>query len=350
MPRAPKAPLGRSASQRQPSLRGALMIDTLDGQLRVRKWPRARGKTRTKAQRKQEEWFAQVQRAANYVAPNMMLQFHEATQGTPLLPRDILTHILSGRAMMFVLTDGRKLYPMIFRTEVEEALDAITQTNGQILFRDDDGWRGMDYNPNGRGWWFSPPPANIFEPLSSDAVLPTATNDDDIGLAINWKGQSASGQTRLLMVPRPSAWTEWQLTVAHLQTAGSFALSGCGIIARNLNNGRDVRINLTNDEPRQDRVTRWNSINSFNGDYYFKPHRGNNGLSWQRFRFVGGVLYSQVSANGKQWITLHTQTLADWLQAQPTHLGLNARSSGNATLEGLLYQSVEHWNLERLNA
>lgn len=169
----PKAPFGRSASQRQPSLRGVLMTDTVKGQLRVRAWPTARGKPKSQAQADQQEWFRQVQKAANYVAPDMMLQFYEATQGTPLLPRDILTHLLSGRALMFVLPDGRKMYPMIFRNSVEEALDAITQTPGDLLLRTEEGWRGVEFQGSGGLEPGNAPDIATFTPWASDGLLPT---------------------------------------------------------------------------------------------------------------------------------------------------------------------------------
>ena len=119
------------------------MIDTVDGQLRVRSWPRARGAPKTKAQKERQDWFRDVQKAANYQAPQQMNEIIAATDGTPLLPRDIFTHMMSGRMLTFTLPNGRTLFPMAFRKEVSKSLDAISQTVGDMLIRTNEGWAAI---------------------------------------------------------------------------------------------------------------------------------------------------------------------------------------------------------------
>lgn len=214
------------------------MIDTLKGDLRVRKWPRARGKTRTKAQRQQEEWFAQVQRAANYVAPNMMLQFHEATQGTPLLPRDILTHILSGRAMMFELPDGRKMYPMIFRESVNEALDALSQTDGTVLVRTAEGWVGLPYGGGGSGAGGTPPDMTRFQPWSSVTNLPNWIDNPEGNPILQAGSASGSLEARGFKFLDADLSGTWRMRTRLIPLAPQEANKGWGLYAGNRESGR----------------------------------------------------------------------------------------------------------------
>jgi hypothetical protein len=127
------------------------MIDTSDGQTRIRKWPRPRGKAKTPEQRESEEFFRQCQMAARYIAPTIMADFIDARKGTPILPRDILTAMLAQTLIAPILDDGRKLYPMAYKTQVSDALDAITQTEGQTLVRGPEFWEPQPYNPGGGG-------------------------------------------------------------------------------------------------------------------------------------------------------------------------------------------------------
>src|SRR3546814_3988250 len=54
--------------------------------------------------------FRQAQWATKYWPSPMVVDIAEAVKGTPLLPRDIMTMIMSGRAFMLTLADGRRSY------------------------------------------------------------------------------------------------------------------------------------------------------------------------------------------------------------------------------------------------
>lgn len=136
----PPAPFGAGKANRQPSLKGLVMVDTVNGALRVRAWPRSRGRPKTTDQADRQEWFRQVQKSFNYAAPQNVVDIMRAREGTPLLPRDIWTHILSGRACWLELENGRKVFPRMISQKVSDALDTLSQTPGDILIRTPDGW------------------------------------------------------------------------------------------------------------------------------------------------------------------------------------------------------------------
>lgn len=130
------------------------MIDTDQGQTRIRSWPRKRGAAKTQAQRDAQEKFRQSQIATRYISPTQMADMIDARRGTPILPRDILTSMLAGTLIAPILEDGRKLYPMAFRNVVSDSLDAISQTPGKTLIRGDVYWEEADppTPPSGSSW------------------------------------------------------------------------------------------------------------------------------------------------------------------------------------------------------
>lgn len=139
------------------------MIDVVNGKNRVRAWPSKRGKKKTAKQQQAVEKFTQIQRAAKYVEPLMMLDIMNAREGTPLLPRDVLTAMLSNRLVGFQTVQQKVLYPMAALIDVSNALDAISQTPGATLKR------GQTY------WEESPPSGNLGWTVVADQVITAPT-------------------------------------------------------------------------------------------------------------------------------------------------------------------------------
>lgn len=127
------------------------MMDMVNGQIRVRAWPRKRGQAGTPDQIANRKKFAEVQRASRYIAPQTYAQIVDATARTPLLPRDIITMMMYNRVAAFTLPDGRTLYPMPVKADVSEALDALSQTDGDTLVRENGVWVGKPYAGGGGG-------------------------------------------------------------------------------------------------------------------------------------------------------------------------------------------------------
>lgn len=144
---------------RRPSLRGKVMFDVTQGTERARRWPRARGKAKTNAERERQDWFRQMQWATKYMDPRLMMDAMNAVKGTPLLPRDVLTMLLAGRMLAFNMPDGRKIFPVQAKQDVSNSLDAISQTVGYTLRRTADGWEGF---PPGAG-----PQYELFDEITS---------------------------------------------------------------------------------------------------------------------------------------------------------------------------------------
>lgn len=118
-------------------------MDVSGGVFRVRRWPSPRPTRPTKAQAEAREKFRLVQRYVQYQAPDMQIQVRQAVQGTPLLPRDLLTSMMYNRLLYIVGTDGRKMYPMPARIDVSNSLDVLSQLPGSVLFRGTEFWEAL---------------------------------------------------------------------------------------------------------------------------------------------------------------------------------------------------------------
>jgi hypothetical protein len=135
-------PPGKTGNRR-PALRGVLMQDVSQGVERNRKWPEKRKAKLPDVTKDQNEQFRQYQWATKYFAPELYKMWAESVKGTPLLPRDIMTMLMSGRLMAINLPDGRIMYPKVAAMDVSASLDTITQAIGDFLIRGADGWEGF---------------------------------------------------------------------------------------------------------------------------------------------------------------------------------------------------------------
>lgn len=125
---------------RQPSFRGLLQVYVRDGQIVTARWPKKRGKSKSLKVRDAQEWFRQAQWATKYWPAQMQHQCAEAVKGTPLMPRDLMTMIMAGRAWWWVDEQGRKVYSVAALKDVSDSLDIISQVPGSMLYRSPTLW------------------------------------------------------------------------------------------------------------------------------------------------------------------------------------------------------------------
>lgn len=163
--------------RRRPSLAGVLMQDVTQGKERVRSWPRSRGKPKTAAAKRRQDAFAEAQFFSKYIEPNMMALINNWTDGTPLLPRDIVTAMLFNRLFIFELETGEVLYTMAFRKDVEESLNALDAQVGDVLVKTENGWEGMPYGGGaGAGLLMGSAVTTIAQSIGSSGYTKVAFN------------------------------------------------------------------------------------------------------------------------------------------------------------------------------
>jgi len=128
-------------SQRLPAYAGRLVVDTVRGVMRVRKWPRKRGTPTSAAQLFWIDWFRQANLLAKYADAASMRAAIELTKGSRWYPRDILLMAMRGRLLWLTDTTGWKWYPMAAIQDLSDSLDILSQTVGKLLVRATDRWR-----------------------------------------------------------------------------------------------------------------------------------------------------------------------------------------------------------------
>lgn len=90
-------PRGWPGKQNFPAINGRFVVDTYRGKMRVRAWPKPRGKPKSRAQQIAIDRFTAANRLAKEAPGEIQNQCIEATKGSGLYPRDLLVRaILSG--------------------------------------------------------------------------------------------------------------------------------------------------------------------------------------------------------------------------------------------------------------
>lgn len=126
---------------RSESLRGAFMVDTVRGVLRIRKWPRKRGTPKSAKQLWWIDWFKQANYLAKYVDGAAAARAIEITAGSGKYPRDIIVSAMRGRLYSWIDQNGKKWHSMAAVQDISDSLDVLAQTVGDILVRATDRWR-----------------------------------------------------------------------------------------------------------------------------------------------------------------------------------------------------------------
>ncbi len=135
---------GIKRAARSESLSGKIMVDTVRGVLRVRKWPKKRGTPKSASQRWWNDWFRQANLLAKYVDAATMRKAIELTAGTGMYPRDIILKAMRGRLYIWQDQTGKVWHPMAAIQDISESLDVLAQGIGSVLFRASDRWRALD--------------------------------------------------------------------------------------------------------------------------------------------------------------------------------------------------------------
>lgn len=116
------------------------MIDATRGSLRVRSWPKPRPGPRHPTNEFWTAWLKAATYLYRYQPASVQWELQQATKGTVYMPRDLFISAARGRAFLLQDELGRKYYPMAFRQDVSDSLDAIGQFPGMMLYRGENLW------------------------------------------------------------------------------------------------------------------------------------------------------------------------------------------------------------------
>ncbi len=136
--------------QRFPGFHGNYVVDTWRGQLRIKSWPRKRGRPKSAEVRVQNSWFTSANLLAKHCAASQQVQAIAMTKGTGLYPRDLLLKCMSRGIIEPITPDGRvisyyrpRIDPVAFQgfmlnldAEVTIALGSFQTFNWPLPIRD----------------------------------------------------------------------------------------------------------------------------------------------------------------------------------------------------------------------
>jgi len=124
-----------------PSHRGAMMVDVTRNVLRVRAWPKKRGRPKSALQLYWVDWFRQANALAKLADNYTLARAIELTKNTGWYPRDIILKAMAGRLYTWTDSTGWTYYSMAAITDISKTLDILAQTVGSLLVRHSDRWK-----------------------------------------------------------------------------------------------------------------------------------------------------------------------------------------------------------------
>lgn len=109
------------------SLNKAFYVRTWRGRLVVCKWPEKQPHKQPPEVLARRQKFKDAQLLAQYIAPKQQIVAREVTDGTPLLPRDLLTAAIYGRLFSVTIAGERTIYSVAAAHDVSLNLDALNE-------------------------------------------------------------------------------------------------------------------------------------------------------------------------------------------------------------------------------
>lgn len=184
----------------------------------------------------------------------------------------------------------------------------------------------------GAPWWYSPPLASAFSVISGDATNPTVADDADIGLVLDFGGNSVTGQiTRAAVetITSPaSAWTyEFKMAPTTYTTNDAWA----GFFLRNVANNRNVMIVQSNDMSwfiARRTMTAFGAVafTICGGEEYVLPALS---AAFWKVTYDGSTnVRVYMSSDGKYWRLIHTEPVATYLVAAADRIGFCLGTNG----------------------
>lgn len=175
----PTSPQGRA-----PSLYGSVVVDTVHGKLRIRKWPEKRPGKRAPVNEYWTDWLRQVMALYKYAQPSEVQIWRAAVHGLPVKITDIYTAVMRGTMWNLAGPDGTIYYSARLRERVSNSLDSITQLPGGMLVRGEQLWQGI-----------TPAGSSGLVLFTNDTVIPQWGTPEDAGLARSALGRIAQRST-----------------------------------------------------------------------------------------------------------------------------------------------------------
>jgi len=386
----PKGKRKPTAEIRPPSLRGVIVVDSINGKPRTRAWPRPRPAPRHPTNVFWTDWLVGMTYLYRYVPARMQAYFTEVTKGTPWMPRDIHISTGRGRAWAFKADDGRTYVPVPARAAVSQSLDTLAQVTGEMLYRAANTWKAITApaeagqylqavgSPPVPEWTTPVPPGSLptdtvsWNPLAKPAAPSTDDDEfatagagpptgwtawdygaigteavDDAGLALAQANQT-NGKLSGIYKALPSGdFTIWTRCSAGAIAGEMYAQ--LAIFQDAASSTADIHsVGLRRTSTPGANVNRWSDYDNLSSQLASLSFNANT--VWARIDRTGSTYQFWWSENGITWWRLYTTAALGYT---PTHMGLicaniNTTGDGVARFPFFRYMALQATPVELL--
>lgn len=313
-----------------PNHQGVIMVDSVRGSLRIRKWPRSRPTVHPTVKQQMAD-FTQANILWRFIHPEFQKTFINAAKGTPWLPRDWFLKTLYGTAFSIVNPEnGREYFSMATRQGVSDSLLALSQDPGALLTFNGTLWvpiksasagqvltsQGVDQVPE----WAPPAGAGDYPLTPPDAAdFPTWVNQGDAvaedgveGLCMSASGGGAD-DLRLILKAMPIVATTW--IVKARTTSYDGGEPRIGLCFRDSSSGRIWGAGFgwrSSSDTQRLILARWNSPTSFNSADFGQDISSGQDLYIKCVDDLTNMTFSW-SVGGGAWRQMYSGSRTAWL-------------------------------------
>ena len=166
-------------------------------------------------------------------------------------------------------------------------------------------------------WWYAPPTAASMSLVSGDATNLTLTDDSDAGLLFDGGAPVTGDKCRVAYRTLTTPANDWVMTAKLNYLLSSNTFSYVGLIMRDSTGGKCVSWKYDNNRTLAN--SRHTNLGSFSAagtsitilDYVY----------WFRITKSGSNVTFSLSASGKQWVDLVTESVTAFMGAAPNQVG-----------------------------
>lgn len=229
-----------------------------------------------------------------------------------------------------------------------DTADDATFTGSGVVQSDGSNWATVAKAAGGGGggggalWWFSPPLAATFSLASGDATNLTLTDDADAGLLVDGGTPVTGDKSRLAYRTLTTKTLNWDLKVRSDYFVPQQNFSGVGIACRDSISGRVISITMRGSSPWLC-VNKWNGLTGFNATAASVIPVFGAPINWFRIAKSGTTLSFYWSTDGKQWLSLYSETATTFLTNNADQVGIvidHNRSTGPHNTQAIGYFSL----------
>lgn len=172
----------------------------------------------------------------------------------------------------------------------------------------------------GGSWWFTPPTAASFSLVSGNATQLALSDDADVGLLVDAGTPSGGNQIRMAYRTLTTPASDFEMTARFEFLNVNNGNADLGLMLRDSVGGRIIFLRYTNSALLV--PSKWTNLTTFSANYGTSYTISTGSIPyWQRIARVGANYVFSMSPDGKQWATIFSVAVADFLTSPADQVG-----------------------------